>query len=91
MINSSVMQCQVMNAAMRVAEMSPEETVRERDLSNVKTRWRTVAVAMCIESSSPAFLSATILSNHKLPAHLKDIIFLLSSAIRDCKNSLITA
>jgi hypothetical protein len=44
-------------------------------LSNVKTRWRTVAVAMCIESSSPAFLSAIILSNHKLLAHVKDPIF----------------
>ena len=57
MISSLVMQCQVMKAAIRMAEMSPEVTVRERDLSNVITLWRTVAVAMCIESSSPVCLS----------------------------------
>lgn len=56
MISSSVMQCQIMKAVMRIADIKPEETVRERDLSNVMTRWRTVAVAMCIESSSPCEL-----------------------------------
>lgn len=47
------MQCQVMNAAIMAAEISPEVTATESDLSNVKTRWRTVAVAMSMESSSP--------------------------------------
>jgi hypothetical protein len=56
-INSSVMQCQVMNAAMRMLDIRPEETVNERDLSKVITRWRTVRVAMCIESSSPESVS----------------------------------
>ena len=45
-----------MNAAMRTADIRPEETVMKRDLSNVKTLCRTVAVAICIESSSPANL-----------------------------------
>jgi hypothetical protein len=50
-----VIQCQVMNAAMRIADINPDVTVSESDLSNVKTLCRTVAVAMCIESSSPVF------------------------------------
>lgn len=53
MTTSSTKQCQVTKPAMSIAEMSPEVTQTEIDLSNVKTRWRTVAVAISIESSSP--------------------------------------
>jgi hypothetical protein len=53
---SSIQQCQVMKPAMRVAKMAPEVMVTEIDLSKVYTRWRTVAVAISIESSSPIFV-----------------------------------
>jgi len=52
MVSSSVMQCQVLKAAMMAVMRRPEATVIERDLSKLKTRWRTVAVAMSIERSS---------------------------------------
>jgi len=42
---------------IKKAEMRPELMVMVRDLSNVKTRWRTNAVAMSMESSSPKFVS----------------------------------
>ena len=53
MVSSSVMQCQVLKAVMMAVMRRPEVTVRVRDLSKVKTRWRTVAVAMSMERSSP--------------------------------------
>lgn len=40
---------------MKVVIARPELMVRESDLSNVKTRCRTVEVAINIESSSPRF------------------------------------
>ena len=55
MVSSSVMQCQVLKTVMRRVIRRPEVTVRERDLSKVKTRWRTVAVAMSMERSSPSY------------------------------------
>jgi hypothetical protein len=53
MVSSSVMQCQVLKTVVRRVISRPEVTVRDRDLSKVKTRWRTVAVAMSMERSSP--------------------------------------
>jgi len=52
MVSSSVMQCQVLNIVITAVSARPEMMVVERDLSKVKTRWRTVAVAMSIERSS---------------------------------------
>lgn len=56
MVSSSVMQCQVLNAAMMAVMARPETTVVVRDLSKVKTRCRTVAVAMSMERSSTRIL-----------------------------------
>lgn len=53
MVSSSVRQCQVLKSAMRRVIARPEVIVTERDLSKVKTRCRTVAVAMSMERSSP--------------------------------------
>ncbi len=55
---SSVMQCQVLNAVMTAVIPTPAMTVAERDLSNVKTRWSTVATATSMERSSPEDLLA---------------------------------
>jgi hypothetical protein len=49
------MQCQVLKAAIVAVIAMPEIMVVVRDLSNVKTRWRTVAVAMSMERSSTFF------------------------------------
>jgi hypothetical protein len=57
MVSSSVMQCQVLNIVITAVIARPEVMVVERDLSKVKTRWRTVAVAMSMERSSPSVTS----------------------------------
>ena len=50
--SSSVTQCQVLNAVMAALRIAPCVTVYAIDLSKVKTRWRTVAVARSMERSS---------------------------------------
>ena len=56
-VSSSVIQCQALNIVITAVMAMPEVMVVERDLSKVKTRWRTVAVAMSMERSSPSVLS----------------------------------
>jgi hypothetical protein len=53
MIISSVTQCQAMKTVMNAVREIPEMMVVLRDWSKVKTRWRTVVVAMSMERSSP--------------------------------------
>jgi hypothetical protein len=60
MVSSSVMQCQVLNIAIMAVMTIPEVMVVVRDLSKVKTRWRTVAVAMSMERSSTLILSVSL-------------------------------
>lgn len=60
-VSSSVMQCQVLNIVIAAVMARPEVMVVERDLSKVKTRWRTVAVAMSMERSSPSDQSVQII------------------------------
>lgn len=50
---SSVIQCHAINTAIKAVMVEPATIVVDKDLSNVKTRWMTVAVAMSIERSSP--------------------------------------
>src|SRR6266487_6880246 len=67
MTSSSVIQCHAMNTAMKAVIAEPLMVVVERDLSNVKTRWSTVAVAMSMERSSPdGFVSHAQFKNRHL-------------------------
>lgn len=50
---SSVMQCQYIKATMDKNNEDPEIIVYRSDLSYVKTRWRTVDVAISMDVSSP--------------------------------------
>jgi len=52
-IISSVMQCQAIKRVMNAVREIPETMVVLRVWSKVKTRWRTVVVAMSMERSSP--------------------------------------
>ena len=54
-IISSVMQCQAIKRVMNAVREIPETMVVLRVWSKVKTRWRTVAVAMSMERSSPSY------------------------------------